>query len=250
MLLCSQAAYGQADVTFSDVKSVITVVKSVTTTTQLVDEGGDSIGEAKPDTVSTDPVVTKEDAGKLLTVVTEAANVQLRVSDAKRDPVDFKELGNNRFLLAAPGKQWVDLQVIDFQKNIFFTRQYVVDVKTPVGPDPPPIPPDPTPDIPDDRFDNIGQRVAQWSAGLLDKDKVSAIYLAHAGMLRSDPSKTINDVSGSLQRSLSSIPQDGLIDFRKSVNADLTQRWVRDELGRVDLADYYTAISVGLGGAK
>lgn len=149
LMLVAQAAYGQADVTFSDVKNVTSVVSSVTTTTRMIDEGGDSIGDPKTDVVSADPVVTTVDAGKLLAVTTEAANVQLRVSNLNRDPVDFQDLGEHRYLLSTAGKQWIDLQVVDFAKNIFFSRQYVVEVKSPVIPDPPQPTPTPVPPQPD-----------------------------------------------------------------------------------------------------
>ena len=146
------SSQAQVQVQISDVKTVTETVTVSTETVRTVTDTGQVIG---------DPVITVDrgvpviDAGapaKLMEIKTDAVNVQLRVTDISRLPVEFEIIGDNQFLLNTPGKQWVDLTVVDFDKNIFFLNTYVVEVEgaTP-GPDPPapepPGPPDGEPPI-------------------------------------------------------------------------------------------------------
>lgn len=88
----------------------------------------------------------------LVTADTEAANVQIDATDITRTPVEFRDLGDGRYLFDKPGRTWVDATAIDFEKNIFAKKTIVVEVQgiTPTpGPTPDPGPtPSPTPPRP------------------------------------------------------------------------------------------------------
>jgi hypothetical protein len=125
--------------------------------------------------ITTKPVV-------ILTATTDAANVQVEASDMARMPVEFRDLGEGRYLFEKPGKAWVDVTVIDFAKNIFAKKTVVVEVgispptppgPTPVPPGPTPVPPGPTPPQPpgpvppeDGKFDNLASRSRAAAVGL------------------------------------------------------------------------------------
>jgi len=91
--------------------------------------------------IVTQPVV-------VVTADTEAANIQIDATDITRTPVEFRSLGDGRYLFDKPGKTWVDATAIDFAKNIFAKKTIVVEVQgisPPTPPGPQPVPPGPTP---------------------------------------------------------------------------------------------------------
>ena len=71
----------------------------------------------------------------LVEVNTTAANVLCDVTNQARVPVPFIQVDPKTYILHEPGKQWIDLLVIDFEANIFSKRTLVVEVGP--GPDPP-----------------------------------------------------------------------------------------------------------------
>lgn len=79
----------------------------------------------------------------LLSVTSDASNVQVEASDAQRVPVEFRSLADGRYIFDKPGRAWVEITAIDFEKNIFARKTVVVDVGSP--PPAPPTPPAPTP---------------------------------------------------------------------------------------------------------
>lgn len=175
-------------------------------------------------------------------IKTEAANVTVRFSDKERNNVPFVKVSDRQYLLTTPGKIWIDAFCIDFPKNIVVIEQAVVEIGPPA---PPPLPPGPTPGpVPTDAFDNIGQRVAEWTKGLPVNDKLSKIYLDAAKSLRSDPRVTIDEVSLKISNSVKAIPEyTQYTNYIKGVSDDINKRW---PLSKGVLADYWTAIAVGL----
>lgn len=77
----------------------------------------------------------------LITVLTEAANVEVDAEDRDRRRVEVQQLdssdGVSRYIIRDSGKFWIDVVAIDFEKNIY-KREYgiVLDVPAPapVGP--------------------------------------------------------------------------------------------------------------------
>ena len=87
----------------------------------------------------------------VLKITSTASNISIRASDKERNPTPYKQLDDNTFIINQPGKHWVDVTAIDFEKNIYVTQMVIASVgpRPPPDPDPdvdPDVDPDPTPD--------------------------------------------------------------------------------------------------------
>jgi hypothetical protein len=104
---------------------------------------GDVVLAPTGSVIVTQPVI-------IVTADTEAANIQIDATDITRTPVEFRDLGDGRYLFDKPGKTWVDATAIDFAKNIFAKKTIVVEVgiSPPTPPGPTPVPPGPQPPTP------------------------------------------------------------------------------------------------------
>jgi hypothetical protein len=187
-------------------------------------------------------------------------DLTITLTDATRAHVPFipqvnanKELTG--FVVKQVGHFWVRVKGshVDFEKKIFSTIDDEIDFfvdKLETKPDVPfpPIPP-PKPDIPADSFDNIGQRVAEWSKVLPQNKIVGQIYLDAAKSLRSDKTATTDSVTVKIGADL----RNKLVDPQiysaliKQVSLDLGQRWDRAPLSKGVLADFYACVALGLG---
>lgn len=139
------------------------------------------------------------------------------------------------------------IEVIGFDPGIQEASREIL-LGPPAPPDPPPQPPGPVPSpIPVDEFNNIGQRVATWSANLPQKNVVGALYHKYATRLRSDPTVgTINDAVALLnQDKVTSLGTDNVfwMEFMTKLNAELQSRW---PMARGTLADFWDRVGVGL----
>lgn len=201
-------------------------------------------------------VVDKESSPKLESVAvvkvkTEANNVIVKVSNKERNTVPVARIDDSTYVVIGGGKLWIRCVCIDFQKNIYTDEEAVVElgnvVPEPLPPNPGPGP-TPAPDVPPDAWDNIGQRVAQWTQGLPSNKELGAVYLKHAKALKTDPSVTVNDVSALLTADLVKVPNYSQYGtFSANLNEDLKKRWNNSPMSRGVLADYWTAIALGLG---
>lgn len=240
LLLCSSTALAELTVTVKPAQTVVTVTPEIITQLETVD--GDKIGDAIREV---GPAVVQPAVPAAVLTVKSDRDLKKSLVRIKCPTADVLKIEQGVYVVAKAGTHTISVNVISEAPLQWDDETVTVTVGTPEPK------PDPVPDIPLDRFDNLGQRVGQWSATVVDRKPIAAVYLAHAAMLRSDPSKTINDVSNSLVRSLVGLAgHDGLLDVRKNIQADLSQRWSRDQLGRIDLADYYSAVATGLGGVQ
>jgi len=240
LLIGSQYAWAELTVTVREAQTIVTVTPEIITQLKTVD--GDNIGEAVREVGPS--VVNAEKPAAVLSIKSDRdltkSIVKIRSSTAKA-----VKIADGLYVVSAPGKHTLQIDVISEGPLQWDDETVTVEVGTPTPE------PDPIPDIPEDRFDNIGQRVAVWAAGISGNQQVAAVYAAHADMLRGDPSHSINSVGDSLVHALAALPEAaGFVDVRKNIAADLVQRWSLGGLGRVDLADYYSAIAIGLGGAQ
>jgi len=135
-------------------------------------EGAEKIGDAvfvAPDSeVVKTPVI-------LITAETEAANVTFEVSDQDRIPIAFNQLTASTILISNPGKSWVRIVAIDFDKNLYATKLLPVEL----GPSPtPPDPPEP-PLPPEGPFDALAVRVAVIAAQMSasERDELSKLLV-------------------------------------------------------------------------
>lgn len=128
---------------------------------------GDAVFVASDSTVAKLPVI-------LVTATTEAANITFEVSDKDRIPVQFDQLTEDTILIAKPGKSWVRIVAIDFDKNLYATKLLPVELgPEPNPPDPPPNPPLP----PDGPFDALAVRVAVIAAQMSNSERDDLIKL-------------------------------------------------------------------------
>lgn len=194
----------------------------------------------------------------LIDVKTDAANVIVKASDAQRRMLPTTKVGEHTYLIAAQGQVWVRVVCIDFAKNIYTdeeTEFLIGPAPAPPGPVPPgPTPPGPTPpspDVPTDAFDNLGQRVAQWTAGLPNNQQLGSIYLKYANMLRGPEgvNLTVTEAAAKLKAEISALPgyTSQYATFTQNLNADLTKRWSTAPFSKGMLGDYWAAVAAGLG---
>jgi len=86
------------------------------------------------------PQITVKPVG-VVRVETEAANIEVAVSDAARVPYEPTQLDAKTWIINKPGRWWVEVVAIDFAKNIYGRKTAVVDVGESPGPGPGPNPP-------------------------------------------------------------------------------------------------------------
>jgi hypothetical protein len=187
-------------------------------------------------------------------------DLTITLTDATRAHVPFipqvnanKELTG--FVVKQVGHFWVRVKGshVDFDKKIYVKIDEEIDFfvdKLEVKPYVPPEPPTPPkPNVPTDAFDNIGQRVAEWSKALPQNKIVGQIYLDAAKALRSDRTATTDSVTVKIATDLRSKLSDPPIYSKliQQISTDLAARWDRAPLSKGVLADYYACVALGLG---
>ena len=114
-------------------------------------------------------------------VSTEAANVTVDASDQQRMPTEVLEIDRRTYLINTPGRHWVDVTAIDFDKNLYARKVIVVEIDDsdpeppgpgpdPPGPGPDPDPPGPCPD-PNGPFDGLAAKVYGIAKTFSDKTR-------------------------------------------------------------------------------
>lgn len=197
-----------------------------------------------------------ESVGVIEITAPDGAAVLVRASDQARAELTVQQIADGAWMLRHTGRAWVETSAVWIDmtdptkpKPELKMERFVLDIGQPApvppGPTPPgPVPPGPAPDIPPDAFDNIGQRVAQWTAGATMNKQVGLLYSQYATKLRTSPA-TINDISGQLAAELTKVADyDRYITFRTNLNADIKGRW---PLSKGVLADYWDCVALGLG---
>ena len=244
ILFCCSPALADLKV---DVKSAS--VQRTTTplvVTQLL-VAGSPLGE--PVTGEGEPFIEAEQPAAVLFIESDkdlaASLVKLRCRTA-----EAKQVETGVYLIDTPGTHEVEVNVISENPLTWDDEIVVVTVGEPVPPTPPnpPVPPPPdVPDVPEDQFDNLGQRVAEWATGLPDLTVLAGVYKRYAEKLVSDASETVGSISEKLLEEVKANPNYAAYEeLRKSLNADLQQRWAIAALDRLGLSEYYLAIAAGL----
>lgn len=119
LLTSSALAQLQVDVGEATVMSTTKVV----VTTELVNASGQVIDSVVETGEPSIPAMGKQ---TIVTVRTEAANVSIFADDINRDPVELTRVGKFTWLIP-PGKIWLDVRAIDFDKNIYETTRLNVE---------------------------------------------------------------------------------------------------------------------------
>ena len=181
----------------------------------------------------------------LLDIKSEAAIINVKASDVKRNPVEVSKLSRTQFAVVNDVDVWVQVTAIDFDKKIFVDETKVLKATNPTPTPQPDVPtPTPTPVVPNDQFDNMGQKVAELSKGLADNRVISKLYSDLAKELRSTPAMTVTEANTKLKNGLIAIPnfETNYGKVRDFLNTDITKRW---PMSKGVLADYWEAISKG-----
>lgn len=190
--------------------------------------------------------VTKQ--GVLLTIETSTAGQKLHELFATQcgteAPVELQAMADGSYLLVGEGRYSLTATF----ENPTINKRFSVELGPPK---PPPEPPKPDVVVPPDAFDNIGQRVAGWAKGLPRTREVAALYSALATDLAENEKLTINQAIDKMVVARSKLLKpDELKAYQPlidNLNADLKGRW---PMMALVAADYFTAISLGLAGAK
>lgn len=195
---------------------------------------------------------TIANVGQLL-LVGDFETSSVIADDLARVPVPVEKVSEREWLIKGKGRVFV-LAILTGKTSELRRYEITIDSLKP-GPGPDPVVPGPdpvTPDpVPTDAFDNIGQRVFGWAQGIPGARKAAPMYARASELLAADQTQTIDSVSLYLVAELSKLVEfEDLLSVRKNINADLQQRWAINPLPRDVLADYYKAISIGLGASQ
>lgn len=177
---------------------------------------GSAIFVASDSTVARLPVI-------LITATTEAANITFEVSDKDRIPVNFTQLTEDTILISAPGKSWVRIVVIDFEKNLYATKLIPVELG-----DTPPDPDEPDPVPPDGPFDSIAARVAVIAAQMpiSERDQLSTLLKTAASKMQRFEFKTLTQVRDYVEKGWSkTVPGEQLLELLAEDNANRLLNW-------------------------
>jgi len=182
-----------------------------------------------------------------ITIVTDFKFVRVKARTSLFESSNLQQISPGVYLLTGPGKYALEVTAFDPEKGI---DEKVIPVELgDVDPVPEPDKPDPKPDpspVPPDSFDNIGQRVAKAAVGTGKKAEVAKIYRDGAKELRENPSVTVNGVFDKVfnQRTAAVVAEgDKWKAFVDLLNLDVKARW---PMSRGTVADYFTAVAVGL----
>lgn len=183
----------------------------------------------------------------LVEALTEAANVVFDASDAQRVPVEFEQLTPKIVAIRAPGKTWVDVTVLDFERNIYARKMVIVEL----GPGPP-VPPEPIPPGPDEPdvpvppepgpFDSLSLRIAQQVVSMStgDRMKIANACTYVAEQMASFKYRTVAEARDYLEKNWPKGEEPAkLLDF-------LTDDGKGRVLGWQQAVEYYRAIAKGV----
>lgn len=172
------------------------------------------------------------------------------IVNGKTLPVPFMELNITtppyELLVTQVGLLHIEVFGIDFDNKLFIHRKVDYEL-IPLVPPIPPVPPAPSVPVPVDVFDNIGQRVAEWTKGLPNTKLIGDVYLQAAIDIKK-PSETVTTAAAALRAKLVSMPEysTNFVTFSKNINADLNLRWTATSSKGV-LSDYWKCVALGLG---
>jgi hypothetical protein len=225
VLLCTPAL-AQLDVTVTKVKALTGIVSpKVYPSLILINEA------SAPKTV--DAAYVK--------VITPAKFVKVKARKSLFENADVIKLSETEYAFTGNGRY--ALEVTSFDPSLGIDER-VIDVTFDDSP------PD-EPDVPDDDgpFDALSSRVRAWTKGLPKNKELSQLYADASTKLVTDPSATVNTVSGQLIESRTKVLGSASGDYSKfleDLNADLKKRWAENPFSKQMLSDYYLEVSKGL----
>ena len=174
---------------------------------------------------------------------------RLRIVDNRivTERATVEKIGAREFAITGEGTYTVE--VTGFSKSdVEDYPEFEITLGT-IPPKPEPLPPgpEPAPNVPPDSFDNLGQRVAQWSVGLPKRVEVGSIYAKYAKQLGSDQKLTISQAfENASQERLAVLGADGpkYNDIVIKINAEVSKRI---PMGKGVVIDFFNALARGYG---
>jgi hypothetical protein len=128
----------------------------------------------------------------MVKVVSEAANVEVEITDRDRRRVAFEQLasenGTSVYLVSEPGKFWLDVTAIDFAKNIYRRSTGTVIEVPPARPIGPVVPPMPDLPAPSDSLKALVTPIGAKLAG----DPAKAMAVSHMALGFADAAKSVS----------------------------------------------------------
>jgi len=181
---------------------------------------------------------------ELIVVETPSSRVTVRVFTDEL-PVTLSPAGqrdNIRYYIwTLPGTWLVD--VVDFDIGD------IQSLKVTVGEDEPDEPDEPDHPIPPDEFDNIGQRVHDWTLNASLNTEHGEIHADVAETYRTSLMRW-NDAQQEINERIGALPgydHAEYQEFTTGYDSDLASRWDELHNNRAKLADYWTAVAKGFG---
>lgn len=189
--------------------------------------------------VAAPPTITVKPVG-IIRVETEAANIEVSISDSSRVPFDAAKLDDKTWVINKPGRWWIDVTAIDFEKNIYGRKQAVIDVGEAPEPGPGPTPP-PSPTGP---FDGLASKVRVHATYLPaeHRAKIASVCTTAAAQMRSFHFKQSSQATAYIKQ-----------NWPQCVNEHCSAIWsllIEDSaarnLGWQEIQAYYTEVAKGV----
>lgn len=139
----------------------------------------------------------------IIDVTTEASNIAVTATNAARNPVELKQLGERQWLWLEGGKVDFLVEVVDFDKRIWSKKSFSATI--PDAPKPIPVPPKPDDPKPDDPLPD-GEKLSN----------LSVLFVYESGQLPAYKPSTLSVIHST--------------EFRKWCNSNLE----RDSVGQVN----------------
>ena len=237
--LVSSSAF--ADLTVVVEPATVAIKEQTIKVTQLQDKEGNPIGD--PITTTSNFVDKGSAIAATMVLSTTEGPIDQMITNVMSDTAVANQLSPGKYVVYEPGTHEFLAQSINFDNFKWETKKVIVVVGKPEPPKPP------TPDVPADEFNNLGQRVAQWTTGLTKNEGMVGVYQMGVDRLRSDPTSTITMIAADMNtQSLLIRNGDASYNtFVSGINAELTAHW---PMSRNSYADFLSAIVNGLKGAK
>jgi hypothetical protein len=173
--------------------------------------------------------------------------------DDDRRLVETRKVNEHEWLIVGTGRVLVVATLATKEPFGIEHRRFEIVIPG-VDPEPEPDVPDPDvpgpdPDVPEDRFNNLGQRVAEASSGLPKRAEVAANYLAFATKL--EGSVEAAELSQQMVDERTRILGSDLTKWQPVltlISEDFTTR--RPSMLRRDVVEHWRAVAAGLGGVQ
>ena len=176
-----------------------------------------------------------------------AANVSVEASNKDREPTECKRLHEGVYLITQPGKHWVKVTAIDFDKRTYDTRTVVVTVSgKPVDPVDPT--PGPTPKVPDDEFENIGRKIVKWASKIDDPTPVKTMFAEAVKEMENNPGATVGNSDSNPIKKVFTFHRDQLNEQQSALDKTIFEENARlysadrDSWGNQKFYDFYKVV--------